>query len=92
MKLVFRTAFFHFINILFFSFVYFIYKDHFQTSQIRDSYYMTYINFLNLSVTTQSGIGMTDLVPTTYITKLLIMLQQIILILTHIITVYIFSL
>jgi hypothetical protein len=92
MKLVFRTVFFHFINIVIFSFLYFSYRDHFQPLLTNDKSYKTYINFLNLSITTQAGIGMTDLVATTYTSKLLLMFQQIILILTQIITFYLFSL
>lgn len=92
MKLVFRTALFHVFSIFVFSIIYLLYKDHFQPGKETDKDYKSYINFLNLSVTIQSSVGLTDLVPISEIAKFIIMFQQLLLIFTNIFTIYIFTL
>jgi len=90
MKLVFRTALLHIASIIFFALIYLYYKDDFQSALNKD--YKSFINCLNLSVTLQAGVGSSDLVPITYISKFIVMLQQLLLIFTHIFTLYIFTL
>jgi hypothetical protein len=92
MKLVFRTVFLHIFFIIIFSFIYLHFKEEFKPATNSDTDYKSYINFLNLSVTIQSGIGLTDLVPMTTISKFIVMFQQLILIFIHILTLYIFTL
>ena len=50
------------------------------------------IDFLLLSTTIQSGIGMSDLYPLSYYSKIVVMIQQLIMLFTNIITLYIFTL
>ena len=50
------------------------------------------IDFLLLSTTIQSGIGMSDLYPLSYYSKIVVMIQQLIMLFTNIITLYIFPL
>lgn len=92
MKLLFRTALFHIFSIIAFSLIYLYYKDDFQPSKNTDRDYKSFINFLNLSVTIQSSVGLTDLVPISEVAKFIVMSQQILLIFTHILTLYIFTL
>lgn len=91
MKLVLKTALFHIFCIITFSFIYFSYREHF-ISVDKGEKYNSYIDFLNLSITIQSSVGMTYIIPHTFITKLIIMTQQVLVILTHLITLYIFTL
>jgi hypothetical protein len=91
MKLVLKTALFHITCILFFSFIYFSYKEDFIPVDKTEKY-NNFIDFLNLSLTIQSSVGMTYIIPHTFITKVFIMIQQILVILTHLITLYFFTL
>ena len=92
MKVVFRTALLHIFFIIIFSLLYLSYKEDFSSAKKSDLDYKSYINFLNLSVTIQSGVGLTDLIPMTEISKFIVMIQQLLLIFTHILTLYIFTL
>lgn len=92
MKLVFRTAVLHICFIILFSILYLLYREDFRPQRNADLDYKSYINFLNLSVTIQSGVGLTDLIPITEISKFIVMIQQLLLIFTHILTLYIFTL
>ena len=90
MKLVFKTALFHIICISIFSIIYFSYKEHFIPVD-KNEQYNDYIDFLNLSLTIQSGVGMTYTIPHTFIVKFIIIIQQSLVILTHLITLYFFT-
>ena len=92
MKLLFRTAFFHIFCIIIFSLIYLYYKEDFQPAKETDKDYKSFINFLNLSVTIQSSVGISDLVPITPTAKFIVMFQQVLLIFTNILTLYIFTL
>ena len=69
-----------------------MYRDDFQPGKSSDKDYKSYINFLNLSVTIQSSVGLTDLIPISEKVKFIVMFQQLLLIFTHIFTIYIFTL
>lgn len=96
MKLVFRTVVFHFLCILIFGLLYWRYTSHF----IRDIGLSanhkiltpSLIDHLFLSTTIQAGVGYSDLYPITTITKSLMILQQFIMISTHVFIIYIFTL
>lgn len=87
MKHVVRIFIFHVLSIVFFANLYFYFSEHFINKTI-ESYNLQ--DFLLLSITIQSGVGITDFSPITYMSKLLMSFQQLVLILTHIITLYIF--
>ncbi len=76
MKLVLRTIFFHFVCILIFSALY--------TNE-------TYIDRLAQSVTIQAGVGIIG-ENIDERTKMLMIIQQLMLISTHVLTLYIFTL
>jgi len=89
MKLFIKTVIFHFICILIFAFFYYNLKDKFQSQQKQE---ITTLDYLLLRTTIQAGVGFTDIYPITFYSKLLIIIQQMILIMTHVFTVYIFTL
>lgn len=91
MKLIVRTIVFHMLCILIFSLLYFRLAESFENSK-DNTKNMTFIDFFSLSVTIQSGVGLTYLDPSTFYSKVTVLLQQIILISTHVITLYMFTL
>lgn len=93
MKLVIRTFIFHIFCILVFTYLYLQLSEHFQNSkETQNPRYSSFIDFLLLSTTIQAGVGISDLFPISYYGKLAVITQQIIILLTHIITIYVFTL
>lgn len=89
MKLVIRTVVFHFTCIIIFALAYYLFKDSL-ASNIKDKF--TVMECLFLSTTIQAGVGITDITPTAFHTQLLMMAQQIIMIMSNVFTIYIFTL
>ena len=96
MKIVFRTVVFHFLCVIIFSLFYWKYTNHFiRDNGLTDNNKIikpTYIDHLFLSTTIQAGVRYSDLYPITNITKLLMILQQFIMISTNIFILYVFTL
>jgi hypothetical protein len=88
MQIVIRTVFFHFVCIGVFAVIYFYLKDEF-AEQIEDN--LEIIDYLLLSTTIQSGVGITDLYPTTFYGKVTMIIQQFLMLCTHIFTLYILT-
>jgi hypothetical protein len=80
MKLAFRTIIFHFVCILIFSIIYY-----------RLSVHGDYIDCISTSTSIQAGVGIASIRPVSFVGKAFMMLQQIILISTHVLTIYIFT-
>lgn len=80
MKLAFRTILFHFFCIIIFSIIYY-----------RLSLHSDYIDCISTSTSIQAGVGIANIYPVSFIGKLFMMIQQLILISTHVITIYIFT-
>jgi hypothetical protein len=89
MKLVIRTVIFHFACIIFFAAAYYLFK-HQLASNTNANFSM--IECLFLSTTIQCGVGITDVIPTAFHTQVLMMFQQIIMIMSNVVTLYIFTL
>lgn len=90
MKLVIRTMIFHIICILIFAAWYYSLADSFlDKSETNEN--KTFLDYLLLSVTIQAGVGYSFLDPINYYSKILVILQQLIMLSTHIITLYIFT-
>lgn len=89
MKLVVRTFIFHILCIIIFAFIYTKLSEDFH---VMNEDKKDFIDFLLLSTTIQSGIGMSDLYPLSYYSKIVVMIQQLIMLFTNIITLYIFTL
>ena len=89
MKLVIRTVFFHFMCILLFSLIYWLYKANFKRDDKKPG---KVIDYLFLSTTIQAGVGYSDLYPITDTSKLIIIFQQFIMISTNVFLLYLFTL
>ena len=95
MKLVIRTLVFHLLCIVVFGIIYLMYKKHF----IRDPDFNAnkkgdpeIIDCFFLSTTVQAGVGYSDLYPFTSLAKIILMIQQFIMISTNVFLLYIFTL
>jgi len=89
MKIVIRTVFFHFSCIIGFGMLYFYLKDDF--SEKADDADLEIIDYLLLSTTIQAGVGVSDLYPTNFYGKLTMIIQQLLMICTHVFTIYILT-
>jgi hypothetical protein len=87
MKIAIRTIVFHFMCILVFSLFYFYFKDDFEDVLKKET---TFSDCFFLSTTIQAGVGMTDVYPITLYGKIIMIAQQIIMIMTHVFTIYVF--
>lgn len=88
MKIVIRTVLFHIFCILIFALLYYYFRADFKT-EVKEDY--TVLDYIFLSVTIQSGVGLIDIYPINFYGKLTMILQQLVLIMTHVFTVYIFT-
>ena len=87
MKRVIRTVFFHFFCIIFFGILYLNIKDQFN----KDEEKLELIDYILFSTTIQSGVGISDIYPISLYGKIAMIVQQLIMICTHIFTIYIFN-
>ena len=90
MKLIIRTIIFHIICIFIFAIIYYNLADSF--NDVNRKKEKDIMDYISLSVTIQSSVGLTYLEPITYYSKIAVLIQQIILISTNVITLYIFTL
>ena len=88
MKLFIKTMCFHFICIIFFGIIYLYLHQNFGTTNHADQ---KIIDFLLLSTTIQSGVGISNIYPTHYYGKLTMIIQQITMISSHVFTIYLFT-
>lgn len=94
MKRVIRTVIFHMICIVLFSIIYSMFPDNFESnsnSQYKNKK-LNFIDFVSLSTAIQASVGLSTITPILFPGKVLIIMQQFILICTHIITLYVFTL
>lgn len=89
MKLVIRTFIFHILCILIFALIYSNVSEEFH---IMEEDRKSFVDFLLLSTTIQAGVGISDLYPLSYYSKLVVIIQQMLMLFTHVITLYIFTL
>ena len=89
MKLVIRTVVFHILCIVIFALIYSNLSDQFH---VMDQDKKSLIDFFLLSTTIQAGVGTSDLYPLSYYTKIVVIIQQMLMLITHVITLYIFTL
>lgn len=88
MKIVIRTVLFHFSCIIVFGILYFYLKEDFAEKEEAN---LEIIDYVLLSTTIQAGVGVSDLYPTTFYGKLTMIIQQLLMICTHVFTIYIFN-
>ena len=86
--MVIRTVVFHLICIIVFTF---IYKHIAIDLKDNDKKPVDFIDYLLLSVAIQSGTGFSVVNPKNNIGKIVVIIQEFILIFTHVFTIYIFT-
>lgn len=92
MKLVIRTVIFHLLCIILFAYVYLYFSEHFESNYAsKNKKYKSYLDYLLLSTTIQAGVGISDLYPISTFSKLAVIIQQFLMLLSHIITLYVFT-
>lgn len=88
MKIVIRTFFFHILCIIIFGLLYYYFREDFKTHVKED---FTVLDYLFLSTTIQAGVGLTDIYPIGFYGKLIMIIQQLVMIMTHVFTIYFFT-
>jgi hypothetical protein len=68
--------------------LYYYFRDDFKT-QVKEEF--TVLDYIFLSTTIQASVGLTDIYPIGFYGKLIMIIQQLIMIMTHIFTIYIFT-
>ena len=90
MKIAIRTVFFHLLCILIFGTIY--YNIHSQFENKIENASETFLDYIFLSTTVQSSVGISDIYPITNFSKIMMILQQLLMIMTHVFTLYFFNL
>jgi hypothetical protein len=90
MKFLFRTIFFHFVCIVIFTVLYYNFSNDYDNNNNKN--HDSFLDFLLLSTTIQAGVGISGLYPINDIGKIIMILQQMLLLSSHIITLYVFTL
>jgi hypothetical protein len=93
MKLVIRGAAFNILCIIIFGLIYWNLQSHFtKDSSVQKMIYGEPIDFFFLSTTIQASVGYQDLTAVTNISKIMLMVQQFIMMTTNLFLLYIFTL
>jgi hypothetical protein len=106
MRIAIRTVVFHTLCILVFAFIYSAYSDDFRSlsnyntennnnnnnNNNRIKKERSFLDFLLFSTTIQAGVGISEFFPSTSLTKMFLITQQIIMISTHVFTLYFLTL
>jgi hypothetical protein len=90
MKLAIRAFIFHILCVIIFAILYSSLSEDFYV--IKEDYKKSFLDFILLSTTIQAGIGISVLYPLSYYSKIAVIIQQMLMLFTHIITLYIFTL
>jgi hypothetical protein len=92
MKELLRVVLFHFICIIIFTFLYFNFKDSFSKNNYSSKKDQNFLDFLLLSTTVQASVGITVIYPIDDIGKTLMIIQQFMMLCTHVFTLYFLTL
>lgn len=90
MKFLFRSLFFHFICILIFTLLYNTFSFSFDNTNHNNR--TSILDFLLLSTTIQAGVGISGFYPINATGKLLMTLQQMMMLSNNVFTLYLFTL
>jgi uncharacterized phage infection (PIP) family protein YhgE len=90
MKHVFRIVIFHITCIIIFASLYYNFKSDFDDENLVK--HESIVDFILLATTIQASVGISGIYPVTNIGKILMILQQLIMISTHVFTIYFFTL
>ena len=95
MKLVFRSLLLHLCCIVLFTYFYYFdssnfdFPHHSKKDQLQP---ITWLDCFNLATTIQAGVGYASMYPANEVGKMLMIAQQFIMIASHVLTLYIFTL
>ena len=89
MRIVFATIFFNFLCIIFFGMIYIYLKNEFINNSKNE---IKLIDILMFSTTIQAGVGLTNLFPNSFNAKLFTIIQQLTMICSYVIILYIITL
>jgi len=89
MKIVFGTIFFNFLCIIFFTMIYIYLRKEFINNTKND---IKLIDFLMFTTTIQAGVGLTNIFPNSFNSKLVTIIQQLTMISSYVIILYIIAL
>jgi hypothetical protein len=101
MRIAIRTVIFHTLCILVFAFIYSAYADDFKSLsnyKYNDNNNniikreRSFLDFLLFSTTIQAGVGISEFFPSSVFTKTILITQQIVMISTHVFTLYFLTL
>ena len=90
MKHVFRILIFHLTCIVIFAILYYKFKTNFDDE--NSVKHEKFVDYTLLATTIQAGVGITGIYPVNNIGKYLMILQQLIMLSTHVFTIYFFTL
>ena len=87
MKIAIRTICFHFFCIIIFTFIY-----RYISIELKDTEksMISFIDYLYLSVAIQSGVGFSQVVPKNDTGRIVVIIQELVLICTHVLTLHFF--
>ena len=98
MRRVVKTLAIHLFCIIFFAFFYYYFSIHFDNNnQDKFKYYNSkskidlLVEFFLFSTTIQAGVGISDILPISIYGKMLMIMQQLIMISIQVITIYVFT-
>lgn len=91
MKLVIRVFVFHLLCIIVFALIYSQFPQEFNVPD-KEHYGENMVDFFLFSSTIQAGVGMSSLYPSADHTKLAVIAQQLLMLFTHVFTIYFFTL
>ena len=100
MKIVIRTVLFHIFCIIVFAIIYSFFSrefgslddDFFRNEKSNKKKKTGFLDCLLLSTTIQAGVGISEMFPSSQNTKIIMIVQQLLMISTHVFTIYIFTL
>ena len=88
MKLVIRTVVFHILCVFIFAYLYYIHKKEYND---KDDPKINYLDCLLLSTSIQAGVGLNVFDALTTMAKIIMLFQCVLLLTTHVFTIYIFT-
>ena len=88
MKLVIRTVVFHILSIIIFSYLYYVYRKDYND---KDDPLISKLDCILLSASIQAGVGLDVFNALTPFAKIIMVLQCIVILATHVFTIYIFT-
>jgi hypothetical protein len=98
MRIVVKTLALHLFCIIFFAFFYYYFSTHFDNNiptkfkqYTNDSKLHSIIDFFLFSTTIQAGVGISDMIPISIYGKVLMIIQQLIMISISVLTIYFFQ-